>query len=70
MGLHKGETVVLSGSFLGYELALKKRGVINWPVAVHKSSRGGNALTFIILYHNNFKDMHGRSLDEDTGDNN
>ena len=28
MGLHKGETVVLSGSFLGYELALKKEGLL------------------------------------------
>ncbi|MFQ5685558.1 MAG: cobalt ECF transporter T component CbiQ [Candidatus Scalindua sp.] len=28
IGLHKGETVVLSGSFLGYELALKKEGLL------------------------------------------
>lgn len=28
MGLHKGETVVLSGSFLGYELALRKEGLL------------------------------------------
>ena len=28
MGLHKGETVMLSGSFLGYELALKKEGLL------------------------------------------
>ena len=28
MGLHKGETVVLSSSFLGYELALKKEGLL------------------------------------------
>lgn len=27
IGLHKGETVVFSGSFLGYELALRKEGL-------------------------------------------
>ncbi|MFQ5714694.1 MAG: cobalt ECF transporter T component CbiQ [Candidatus Scalinduaceae bacterium] len=49
MGLHKGETVVFSGSLFGYELALKKEGLLIGLLIFSKVA-GGVMLLLLLSY--------------------
>jgi cobalt/nickel transport system permease protein len=49
MGLHRGETVVFSGSFFGYELALKKEGLLIGLLMFSKVA-GGVMLLLLLSY--------------------